>query len=103
CMDDNVMRLEDALRSCNVSQVSVIESVDVLGNNLRDAHINYLFESKQVVVMPDGVDAGRVAMRTWGRDLRGLGKTPEYVEVPKGKDPKNLTYKELRDMLWTYS
>lgn len=100
---ENVVLVEDALSAFKVSHVTGLGSVAVLGTNLRDAHLNYLFDSKRVVVMPDGDAAGRVAMRTWGRDLRGLGKTPEYVEVPKGKDPKNLTYKELRDMLWTYS
>jgi len=100
---DTVVLVEDVLSAHKVHHVTGLGSVAVLGTQLRDAHLNYLYDAKRVVVMPDGDAAGRKAMRAWGRDLRGIGKDPEYVTVPKGKDPKNLTYKELRDMLWIYS
>lgn len=70
-----------------------------LGTVLRDKHLADLLEhgTTHLLAFMDGDPAGAKGAANVTRRARGLGLRARSIVCPEGKDPKDLSYEELRE------
>jgi len=95
-----VVLVEDSLSAYKIRHCTGNTAVALLGTKLHDIHRNMVMRYPDVVVFMDGDFSGTMGGIQVVRDLRALGGVNYRVcTPPPGKDPKDLTYRELRELV----
>lgn len=99
--DKHVVLTEDYLSALKVRHAmgrSVL-AVSVQGSGISYDLMPRILRASKVSVMLDGDKAGREGtLKIWHK-IKGLIKDVQLINTPDGKDPKNLTIKDIRRLV----
>jgi hypothetical protein len=95
-LDERLVLCEDQVSSIKVAKVTA--GAALLGANLKGLHLIRDIGIKKITLMMDGDNAGRIATAKLSNQLSPFFEV-KAVYLPKGKDPKDLSIKQLKELL----